>query len=249
MPLAMPLLLRSYRASYRKGPGDMKLSRRHALLASAAFAAFAGRAPAARAADGIGAVEDLENEAWGTQVGATRVALQQAAAIFRNQRVETGDDSATAIRFVDTSKLTLGENANAVIDEYVFSGEASRATMTLAKGAFRFISGQMPEKNMKLKTPTATIGIRGTELKIDVYEDGSTELSTIAGAANIVSNVTSQALDILAGQSVSCDANGVLGIIRDFIHKSKDEAIERGMGELRSRIPVPIPIDIPNPFR
>ena len=91
--------------------------------------------------------------------------------------------------------------------------------------------------------------IRGTELKIDVYEDGSTELSTIEGAANIVSNVTNQALDILAGHSVTCDANGVLGIIRDFIHKSRDEAIERGINELRSKSPIPIPFDIPNPFR
>lgn len=227
----------------------MTLTRRHALMATAAFAALAGGARTTLAADGIGAVESLENEAWGTQVGAARIALAEAAAIFRNQRVETGDDSATVIRFVDTSKLTLGANANAMVDEYVFAGDASRSTMTLAKGAFRFISGQMPEKNMKLKTPTASIGIRGTELKIDVYEDGSTELSTIEGAANIVSNVTNQALDILAGHSVTCDANGVLGIIRDFIHKSRDEAIERGINELRSKSPIPIPFDIPNPFR
>lgn len=218
-------------------------------MASTAFAVIAGRATIARAADGIGAVEKVANEAWGTLAGASRIALTEAAAVFRNQKIETGDDSAAAIRFIDASKLTLGANANAVIDEYVFAGEASRATTTLAKGAFRFISGQMPEKNMRIKTPTVSIGIRGTELKIDVYEDGSTELSTIEGAANIVSNVTNQALDILAGQSVSCDANGVLGIIRDFIHKSKDEAIERGMSEIRSRIPIPIPIDIPNPFR
>jgi hypothetical protein len=201
------------------------------------------------AADGIGAVESVANDVWGTPVGAARAVLAEAAAIFRNERLETGDDSAAAVRFVDASKLTLGANANAVVDEYVFAGEASRSTMTLAKGAFRFISGQMPEKNMKLQTPTVSIGIRGTELKIDVYEDGSTELSTIEGAANIVSNVTNQALEILAGHSVSCDANGVLGVIRDFIHKSKDAAIERGMSEVRSRIPIPIPIDIPNPFR
>lgn len=226
----------------------MKLTRRHALMLTAAHCALAASGTAL-AADGIGAVESLENEAWGTQAGAARIALAQATAIFRNQRVETGDESATVIRFVDTSKLTLGENASAVIDEYIYAGEASRSTMNLAKGAFRFISGQMPEKNMKLTTPTVTIGIRGTELKIDVYEDGSTELSTIEGAANIVSNITNDALDILAGQSVLADSNGVLGVIRDFIHKSKDELIERGKSEIRSRIPIPSIPGIPNPFR
>lgn len=226
----------------------MKLTRRDALMLATASIALG--APAI-AADGIGAAETVVNDVWGTQTGASRVELAQASAIFRNQRLETGDDSGAAVRFVDASKLTLGANANAVVDEYVFAGAASKSAVTLAKGAFRFISGQMPEKNMRIKTPTVVIGIRGTELKIDVYEDGSTELSTISGAANIVSNVTSQALDILAGQSVIADENGVFSAIRDFIHKSKDEAIERGLSDIRSKLRVPslpgLP-GIPNPF-
>jgi hypothetical protein len=227
----------------------MTLTRRDTLLLATASIALG--APA-RAADGIGALEQKVNEVWGTASGAARAALAETAAIFRNQKLETGEDSAAAVRFVDASKLTLGANANVVVDEYVFAGAASRSTTTLAKGAFRFISGQMPEKNMRIKTPTVVIGIRGTELKIDVYEDGSTELSTISGAANIVSNATSEALDILAGHSVIADANGVFSAVRDFIHKSKDEAIERGLSEIRSKIPIPnIPglPGIPNPFK
>ncbi len=227
----------------------MKLTRRDALMLATASVALG--APA-RAADGIGAVETKVNEVWGTAVGAARIELAEAAAIFRNQRLETGEDSAAGVRFIDASKLTLGANANAVVDEYVFAGAASKSAVTLAKGAFRFISGQMPEKNMKIQTPTVVIGIRGTELKIDVYEDGSTELSTVSGAANIVSRATSEALDILAGHSVLADSNGVFGVVRDFIHKSKDEAIERGLAHVRSKIPIPnipgIP-GIPNPFR
>lgn len=230
----------------------MELTRRDALMLATASVALG--APA-MAADGIGALETRVNDVWGTPVGAERVALSQAAAIFRNQKLETGDDSAAGVRFIDASKLTLGANANAVVDDYVFAGDASRSAVTLAKGAFRFISGQMPEKNMKIQTPTVTIGIRGTELKIDVYEDGSTELSTVSGAANIVSRATSEALDILAGHSVVADSNGVFGVVRDFIHKSKDEAIERGLSKVRSKIPTPdIPSlpglpGIPNPFR
>lgn len=227
----------------------MHLTRRHALMLTTAQVALAGAtARIAFAEDTVGKLETAENEVWGTPVGAARVALEEAAAIFRNQRLETGDDSAAGVRFIDASQLTLGSNASAVVDEYVFAGDASKSVTTLAKGAFRFISGQMPEKNMKLKTPTVSIGIRGTELKIDVYDDGATELSTISGAANIVSNITNEALEILAGHSVSCDANGVLGVIRDFIHKSKDEAIERGLDEIRRRSPIPLP-DLPNPFR
>ncbi len=230
----------------------MRLTRRDALMLATAHAALATGAVAAFAADGVGKLESLANEVWGTQAGAARIALEEAASIFRNQLLETGDESAAEVRFVDASKLSLGANANAVIDDYVFAGDASRSVMTLSKGAFRFISGQMPEKNMKLQTPTVSIGIRGTELKVDVYDDGSTELSTVSGAARIVSNITNEALDILAGHSVLADKDGVLGAIRDFIHKSRDEAIERGIDELKERSglnKLPFDIPIPNPFR
>lgn len=232
----------------------MKLTRRDTLMLATAAAALNASVPAF-AADGIGALESRVNDVWGTPVGAERVELVEAAAIYRNQRLETGDDSAAGVRFIDASKLTLGANANAVVDDYVFAGAASKSAVTLTKGAFRFISGQMPEKNMKINTPTVTIGIRGTELKIDVYDDGSTELSTVSGAANIVSLATNEALDILAGHSVIADSNGVFGVVRDFIHKSKDEAIERGLSKVRSKIPRPdIPSlpglpGIPNPFK
>jgi hypothetical protein len=99
----------------------------------------------------------------------------------------------------------------------------------------------MPEKNMKLNTPTVGIGIRGTELLIDVYEDGSTEVSTISGAANVVSAITNEVLDVLAGQSVLADAEGVfIGGVRDFIHKSADDAIQREINKLRSKSPIPL---------
>src|SRR5262245_21759896 len=223
-----------------KRRGHMKLNRRQALLLATAHAALSTTVvTTALAAENIGKLESAVNEVWGTPTGAARAALAQAATIFKNQLLETGDESAAEVRFVDASKLTLGANANAVIDEYVFAGAASRSLTTLTKGAFRFVSGQMPEKNMKIKTPTVTIGIRGTELKIDVYDDGSTDLSTLEGAASIVSNVTNEALEILAGHSVSCDADGVLGAIKDFIHKSKDEAIERGMQKLREKTGIP----------
>ncbi|MCE9521313.1 MAG: FecR domain-containing protein [Alphaproteobacteria bacterium] len=227
----------------------MNLTRRQALAFAAAQGTIAFGAARAFAADGVGTLESVENQVWGTTAGAARVSLAEAAAIFRNQRLETGNDAAAGVRFIDASKLSLGSNSNVIIDEYVFAGDASRSTMTLAKGAFRFISGQMPEKNMKLQTPTVSIGIRGTELQIDVYEDGSTEMSTIDGAARVISALTSEALDVLAGQSILSDAKGAfIGGVRDYIHKSANDAINREIDKLRSRVPIPIP-DILNPFR
>ncbi len=228
----------------------MQLTRRSGLRLALAPLALALMGPSAARADaGIGSVSEIDNELWGTVTGAARQALDISAQVFRKQRLETGDDSAAVVKFIDQSQLSLGENANLVVDEYVYAGEKSRSAVSLGKGAFRFLSGQMPEKNMKLNTPTVGIGIRGTELLIDVYEDGSTEVSTISGAANVVSAITNEVLDVLAGQSVLADAKGVfIGGVRDYIHKSADDAIQREINKLRSKSPIPLP-DIPNPFR
>lgn len=207
-----------------------------------------GVRPAA-ASENIGRLKEMENDVWGTLLGAMRAPLTQSASIFKNQKLETGDDSAAVVRFIDETQLSLGENANVTIDDYVYAGNNSRSSVMLAKGAFRFVSGKMPEKNMKIKTPTVGIGIRGTELLIDVYEDGSTEMSTIEGAASVVSILTNEVLDVVAGRSILADAQGVfVGGVRDFVHKSVDDAIQREIDKLRSKSPIPLP-DIPNPFR
>jgi hypothetical protein len=228
----------------------MTISRRAALMMAAAQGALAALGVRVAWADSsVGQLSKKERDVWGTLKGATQVSLEEAAQIFRNQKLETGAHSAAVVKFIDESKLSLGANANAVVDEYVFNGEKSRSTFMLAKGAFRFVSGQMPEKNMKLNTPTVGIGIRGTEIQVDVYEDGSTELSTIEGAASVMSFATNEILNVLAGQSILADAKGLfIGGVRDYVHKSADDALQREIDKLRSKSPIPLP-DIPNPFR
>ena len=48
--------------------------------------------------------------------------------------------------------------------------------MTLGRGTFRYISGQMPKDGVRLVTPSATIGIRGTDFAVVVGAGGDTRL-------------------------------------------------------------------------
>jgi hypothetical protein len=98
--------------------------------------------------------------------------------------VETGGESALLIVFGDGSQLTLGENSHAVIDEFVYdpSGGGNQA-ITLTKGAFRYVSGALPKDKVTIQTPVATLGIRGTELVIEIAPDGEVEAATEAGEA------------------------------------------------------------------
>lgn len=83
------------------------------------------------------------------------------------------------VRFVDDSKLRMTEHTRIVIDNVVFDDDPSKSdlAMTFAQGTARFISGQLGKvnkENVRLRTPTASIGIRGTDFTVTVDELGQT---------------------------------------------------------------------------
>ncbi|HEY7689774.1 MAG TPA: FecR family protein [Dongiaceae bacterium] len=165
------------------------ISRRNMMLRTAVHAALFGGAAAfgliklAFAAEKVGSANDVVNQAWGTPPDAGRIELAATSPVHRNELLETGQESAVEVIFADDSRLTMGQSARVTVDEFVFADPAnSRSVINLTKGAFRFVSGKMAEEKVTLKTPTATMVIRGTELKIDVADDGQTEVSVIEGA-------------------------------------------------------------------
>jgi hypothetical protein len=90
--------------------------------------------------------------------------------IYHNEIIETGDDSATEFVFLDETKLALGPNSRMVLDRFVYDPEPGKAAfiMTATAGVFRFVSGKIPKMSYEIRTPTATIGIRGTVLSFIV---------------------------------------------------------------------------------
>ena len=86
--------------------------------------------------------------------------------IYHNEAIETGDDSATEFVFLDETKLALGPNSRMVLDSFVYDPDPSKASfvMTATAGVFRFVSGKIPKTAYEIRTPNATIGIRGTVL-------------------------------------------------------------------------------------
>ncbi|MEQ9489752.1 MAG: FecR family protein [Alphaproteobacteria bacterium] len=93
--------------------------------------------------------------------------LSLGSDVLFHDRILTGDNSRAEITFKDETQLFLGDNSELIIDEMVFEpGVESSATMTLAAGVFRMISGKVNKVDggsLTLHTPVATIGIRGTD--------------------------------------------------------------------------------------
>ena len=96
--------------------------------------------------------------------------------------IESFDDIRTAngrlaITFDDDTSLKLTEHSKIIIDEFVYDANPSNSKMaiTFAQGTARFATGalgRVPKENIFIRTPTATIAIRGTDFTTTVDELG-----------------------------------------------------------------------------
>jgi hypothetical protein len=138
--------------------------RRLIVIAVALLSGFGGNPVTAQ--EGIGTISRIQGEASGTRGGTTRM-LGLNASVFLNETVSTRANARLEVTFKDNARLTLGENAKLTLDRYVFHPAARRGTIRFRLvGAFRFLSGQVSKlarSDVSVRTPVATIGIRGTE--------------------------------------------------------------------------------------
>jgi hypothetical protein len=149
------------------------------------------------------------------QAQGTRSDLNLHDPIIRNAELVTAERGALEVTFVDGSKLTMGQNSRLTVDEYVYAGPggAGKQSIRYTKGLFRFVSGSIPKENVKIETPTVTIGIRGTDFKSAQNEDGSGATSVGHGQVVIIKKKDGEKIVLEAGQMVTYDADGTFGAI------------------------------------
>jgi len=87
--------------------------------------------------------------------------------ISLNDEVRTGSQSQLQVLLLDRSVFTVGSNARLTVDRFVYDPARSVRSVgaTVTRGAFRFMSGRslgLARSNSTIRTPVATIGIRGT---------------------------------------------------------------------------------------
>jgi hypothetical protein len=89
--------------------------------------------------------------------------------------VVTGADGAAGITFSDNSLVSVGPESRFAIDRYAFDTTtyAGEFQGTLSKGRLAAVSGKMVKQSpesMKIRTPSAIMGVRGTEFVVQVDE-------------------------------------------------------------------------------
>ncbi|MBW7970336.1 FecR domain-containing protein [Bradyrhizobium sp. BR 10289] len=97
--------------------------------------------------------------------------------IYLNDVVQTSSNSSLGITFNDATTFNLSASAKITIDNYVYEdgGKQNSAIFDIGKGTVAFVAAAVAKTgDMKIATPTATLGIRGTTGVVDVPENATT---------------------------------------------------------------------------
>jgi hypothetical protein len=174
--------------------------RHHAAIAVASMLALSVQAanPAFAAGPQVGSVSRVQASGEALRDGGIHP-LGSGSAVHQGDELRTGKGARLEVRLLDDTKLTLGEDARVVVDDFVFNpgrGVGSVAVDSLA-GSFRFVTGRlstMADRRVAVTTVFATIGIRGTDFWAGPIR-GAFGVLLLDGAIDVTAAGTTRSLD------------------------------------------------------
>lgn len=124
----------------------------------------------------IGTIVEQRGTTVQIQRGDERIPGRVNVTVNQNDAIVTGL-STLEIKFQDNTDVKVTENSRFVIDEFVYDPNrgAGRLNVRVAMGTVRYVSGQIArsnQQNVRVQTPTAVIGVRGTDFFMTVDESG-----------------------------------------------------------------------------
>ena len=167
----------------------------------------------------IGEVSNVTGTVKASRIDGSNVNLNVGDPVFQGDTIETIGSGAVGLVFLDKTTLSLSEGGKMVLDELVYDPATGAGNMAvdMLEGAFSFVSGEIAKTGpdaMKVTTPVATIGIRGTTVagkaavegnensftllqdadggvgQISVSNDGGTQVLAQVGATTSISSFT-----------------------------------------------------------
>lgn len=137
----------------------------------------------------IGSVTSLTGANARIERNKTAYSLVKSSAIQSNDLVIVGSNTNTEIQFVDHTDVKITPNSRLLIDDFVFdpkNADAGKLGLRVAMGTVRYTSGQIAKANpqhVNIKTPTATIAVRGTDFAMTVDEIGRSVIVMLPSCA------------------------------------------------------------------
>ena len=182
------------------------MDRRTKRLVLFTLALIAGLPATTSSAEGpIGVAAVVRNTVSQLEPHVTRIA--KGDEVVRNEVVRTAADSDARLVFRDDTNLSLGPGSTLKLDRTVFDDpKAGDIAIKLTQGAFRFVTGHSNKEAYEIKTPIATMGVRGTTLDV-LVERRRNKVVLVAGAVSVC--VPGKCVDLLhEGDSVTITGSG-----------------------------------------
>jgi len=150
------------------------------------------------------------------------IVVSMGMEIEKNDLIHTKSKAKLQIVFNDNTIITMGKNADLAVNDYLYDERKPKAEFKMLSGVFRTVTGKIGKiapNRFKIKTKTATIGIRGTTVEISTTDDGDA-VGFSKGHGSVTSDATGETKDVGTGQMVTVTPNGKMGEVRTLDKKA-----------------------------
>ncbi len=191
----------------------------------------------------IGTVHTMSGNVFVVRADGTRVEANVDMQLFQGDVLETLDDGAIGVVLIDETSFSMAENGVMVLDELIYDPAEQEGSMSLfmMRGLATLTSGMISKTDpngMVIDTPVGTVGIRGTQIGIDLSEGNTISLYMMEEADGYVGEVT---LTTTGGIIVMNEAYQVIGAAAgsapDFMPSTSASEITSTFGQTLVHLP------------
>lgn len=163
----------------------------------------------------VGQVEYTRGAGLAQAPGQAPRVLGKGLALNEGDRVTTAEGATAIVSLQDGTRMTLRPNSELVVQQYQYKGEGAESNnmlLALVRGGLRTLTGLMTKNApgaARIQTPTATVGIRGTDFDMRLCTgDCAAEASRISDAGRPNAVLASAKVVSVQGRIDAVDGNG-----------------------------------------
>jgi hypothetical protein len=134
----------------------------------------------------VGSAVDIRNVVTAS-LATDRRQVDTGQPVHLNELIEATRDSRGEFSLLDDTRLVVASGARLILDRFVYdpTGQGGAVVMSLTRGAMRFVTGRSAKPAYQVKTPVASIGVRGTIFDAFVSASGELAVLLIEGAVEV----------------------------------------------------------------
>ncbi len=123
----------------------------------------------------IGYVKNVKGDALVIN-GSQQVKAEVGTPVATGSKLKTGSNASMGVTFKDNTVMSFGPNTELTVDEYLYAPNSGKLKLgaTMARGTLAYLSGAIAKIKpdaVSVKTPTGTIGVRGTHFVVKVEDE------------------------------------------------------------------------------